>query len=175
MAWISNNLRVIINHTLVDGRIVIAHLAEPGRPEAWCNHLYKHVFTIACGIARPYHPIGIQRIDNRIRTVRISVPYFMGNPPALQIPHPVIFEGQFHPPFVPYPFHGNRGCGNTVFTKTGTFTEGTKVSRSIGIPAQFKRGFCCVEVNLSQPEPYPPYVASYSPCTGSCPRVDIFP
>jgi len=46
----------------------------------------------------------------------------MGNAPAFQIPHPVIFESQFNPTLVSDTIDGNGCCRYTVGRETGTLT-----------------------------------------------------
>ena len=120
MEWVSDDFWIVINNRLVDGRIIIAQLKKPGCPEAGRHQFHENILAVA-RVARPNNSVRIQRVLHRVRIARVTVPDFVGNPPAFQIPDSVIFERQLDPALVLDA--GQRQCFQAIGPKTGPFAN----------------------------------------------------
>jgi hypothetical protein len=101
MKRIPDNFRIVINHSLRYLGIIITQLEKAGSYLPGRHKLIENVFVVV-GVAGPYNAVREQSVVHGIRTAGATIPYFVGNAPPLQIPHPVVFKSQFYPALIPY-------------------------------------------------------------------------
>ena len=58
MEWIADDFRIVIDHYLLDGRVVITHLEEPRRTETRRYKFVENIFAMR-GVARAYYAVRI--------------------------------------------------------------------------------------------------------------------